>query len=70
MHKLFFFIGGILVGFALSWTSILIFVDVFYRKLIEEDEFIDELLKENTAYKKVVNKWKDEQDRGNRDYWG
>ena len=63
-------LSGILIGFALSWTSILIFVYVIYEKVTKEDELIDELIKENIAYKKVINKWQGEQDRKNEDYWG
>lgn len=54
------FIAGVLVGFGVAWISVVIVQEYkLYR-----DFTINELLKENKKYKKIIAKYQDEYDSG------
>lgn len=44
--------------------------EVIVKKLEESEELVSELSKENKGYRKIIEKWKLEQDRLNGDDWG
>lgn len=60
------FLSGLLIGSAINWMAIYIIVN----RIIHRDRFLNELIAENKAYKKVVDKWNLQQDEANKNYWG
>lgn len=50
---------GFVVGAILSWAGMILAVNQYLYKNTEQDNLIRELTQENTAYKKVIEKWRE-----------
>lgn len=67
MEKMINLIYGFVLGTLLSMFSISFILDKYMGRNEEQQHLIGELMKENVAYRKVINKI---QDDANKTYWG
>lgn len=59
------FLSGLLIGSGINWIVICLVAN----RIIHRDILFNQLLEENKAYKKVVDKWKLQEDEKNKDEW-
>ncbi len=51
------FASGLLIGFALSWISMMIAIENYVYRSESDKHLIDELVRENKQYKDVIDRF-------------